>query len=111
MAIMIPTRMRLVSALSLSLSLALLATGCATAPRNGVPQTLADAATLDGYQDIRFWGDAQPQRLDEMAATALAQRHKALGHELTSGKFLALSGGGSDGAFGAGLLAGWTAHG
>lgn len=95
----------------IALSLALLAVGCATAPRNGVPQTLADAAAVEGYSDIRFWGDAEPERLDHMAATALDQRRKALGHELTSGKFLALSGGGSDGAFGAGLLAGWTAHG
>lgn len=110
MPIMIPKRMRRVSALSLSLSLALLAAGCATAPRNGVPQALADAATVDGYQDIRFWGDAEPQRLDALAATALTQRKAQVG-ELTSAKFLALSGGGSDGAFGAGLLAGWTAHG
>jgi hypothetical protein len=104
--------------LSLALSLALLAAGCATAPRHGVPQALADAAIVEGYSNIRFWGDAEPERLDELAATALtqrqkalAQRQKALGHELTSGKFLALSGGGSDGAFGAGLLAGWSAHG
>jgi hypothetical protein len=96
--------------LAATLSLTLLAASCATAPRNGVPQALADAATVEGYQDIRFWGDAEPQRLDEMVATALAQRKAQVG-ELTSGKFLALSGGGSDGAFGAGLLAGWTAHG
>jgi hypothetical protein len=92
------------------LLLALPAASCATAPRNGVPQALADAATVEGYQDIRFWGDAEPQRLDELAATALTQR-KAQGRGLTNAKFLALSGGGSDGAFGAGLLAGWTAHG
>lgn len=95
----------------IALSLALLAAGCATAPRDGVPQTLAAAAAVEGYSDIRFWGDAEPDRLDHLAATALTQRQTALGHELTSGTFLALSGGGSDGAFGAGLLAGWTAHG
>ena len=96
--------------LAAALSLTLLAASCATAPRNGVPQGLADAATVEGYQDIRFWGDAEPQRLDELAATALAQR-KAHSRDITREKFLALSGGGSDGAFGAGLLAGWTAHG
>ena len=96
--------------LAAALSLTLLAGACATAPRNGVPQTMADTAAIDGYQDIRFWGDAQPQRLDELAATIVAQ-HKTSGRDMTSEKFLALSGGGSDGAFGAGLLAGWTAHG
>ena len=96
--------------LHLAALLALLAAGCATAPRDGVPQALADAATVEGYQNIRFWGDAEPQRLDELAATALTQR-KSHGRDIASEKFLALSGGGSDGAFGAGLLAGWTAHG
>ena len=93
-----------------ALSLTLLAGACATVPRHGVPQTLADAAMVEGYRDIRFWGDAQPQRLDELVSIAMTQR-KALGRELTSEKFLAISGGGSDGAFGAGILAGWTQHG
>lgn len=104
MPVTTPMQARLVTALSLML----LTAACATAPRQGVPQSLADTATVEGYSDIRFWGDAEPERLDQLAATALTQRQKALGHELTNGKFLALSGGGSDGAFGAGLLAGWT---
>lgn len=104
------TRRLSVSCRAAALSLALLAAGCAsTLPRAAVPQSLADEAALPGYADIRFWGDAQPQRLDTLIATAMAQR-RAHGRD-ASEKFLALSGGGSDGAFGAGLLAGWTAHG
>jgi predicted patatin/cPLA2 family phospholipase len=107
------TARHIIGRFSAAATLALLASGCVSStPRNGVPQALADTAAVAGYQDIRFWGDAEPQRLDDLVATALAQR-KANGRDVehVGEQFLALSGGGSDGAFGAGLLAGWTAHG
>jgi len=92
------------------LSLVLLLAGCAsTPPRAGVPQQMAGQATIEGFQDIRFWGDARPEKVDEFVALAMAQR--AARKDLASDKFLVLSGGGGDGAFGAGLLSGWTAHG
>lgn len=85
-------------------------TGYATSiARMAVPEKLVDLATVTEFQDIRFWGDATPANLDRIVTTALQQRSQGAKPLLTARqRFLAISGGGSDGAFGAGLLAGWT---
>ena len=77
----------------------------------------SDAAVVGmGGETIRFWGDQLPSNSDAMVREKWAQV-RASGRKLpTSGgrpivNFLALSGGGADGAFGAGILAGWTAKG
>lgn len=69
-----------------------------------------------GGETIRFWGDVPPPNVDAMAqekwAQVRASRRKLPrenGRPVVS--FLAISGGGADGAFGAGVLAGWTARG
>jgi hypothetical protein len=69
-----------------------------------------------GGENIRFWGDVPPPNVDAMAKEKWAQvraSHRQLPRE--NGRpvvsFLAISGGGADGAFGAGVLAGWTARG
>ena len=63
-----------------------------------------------GYKGIRYWGDselkklnsAQAQQLDELRAA-----HKAdPSIPLENAYYLAISGGGGDGAFGAGILNG-----
>jgi hypothetical protein len=56
-----------------------------------------DAAVIPGIADARAWGDSAKD-----FARLLPQ---------ASGPWLAVSGGGSDGAFGGGLLAGWTESG
>ena len=65
-----------------------------------------------GYKGIRYWGDselkklnsAQAQQLDELRAA-----HKAdPSIPLENAYYLAISGGGGDGAFGAGILNGWS---
>lgn len=91
---------------------ALFVAGCASGPpRVPVPAQLADLATIDGFQDIRLWEDASPANLDKLVATAIDQRaEQAIPQEQDRQRFLAISGGGSDGAFGAGLLVGWTAN-
>jgi predicted acylesterase/phospholipase RssA len=65
----------------------------------------------------RYWPDADPVPLLREAAAA-SERERASLHEaglpaekLPSVSFLAISGGGDAGAFGAGLLVGWTAQG
>jgi len=100
-------------ALIMGLFFAILLAGCAsTVPRNAVPQQMAGQASLAGFQDVRFWSDAEPEKLNDLVALAMAQRAaSADGKPPEGGKFLVLSGGGSDGAFGAGLLSGWTMHG
>ncbi len=90
--------------------------GCASLPREAVPPQLADKATvLDGVQ-VRYWGDRAPPNINALAAEKWAQLKATRPYLLKQGSrpqisFLAVSGGGSDGAFGAGLLVGWTARG
>ena len=87
-------------------------------PRNAVPVTLESETTVVGAgpTPVRFWGDELPPNADQMVkekwAQVRANRPEMLrGNKRPVVNFLALSGGGSDGAFGAGLLSGWTASG
>jgi hypothetical protein len=84
-----------------------------------VPDALTLRATVPGLGDVRYIIGHEPdmQRLrDEVTATwerqrqALAPPDQAPG-TLPPASLLALSGGGDGGAYGAGLLAGWTAAG
>ena len=99
----------------LSLTIALCLVGCTSLPRDPVPPAYADkVAVLDGTQ-VRYWGDRAPANIDSLAAEKWAQVKATRFYLLKSTRpqisFLAISGGGSDGAFGAGLLVGWTARG
>jgi len=94
---------------------ALYLAGCASLPRDPVPPELADkVAVLDGTQ-VRYWGDRAPDNMDALSKEKWAQVKATRPQLLQKGRpqisFLAVSGGGSDGAFGAGLLVGWTARG
>jgi predicted patatin/cPLA2 family phospholipase len=89
--------------------------GCASLPRDPVlPQYADEAAVLDGAQ-VRYWGDRAPAHIAALQAEKWAQvkatRPQLLRQAHPQISFLAVSGGGSDGAFGAGLLVGWTARG
>jgi hypothetical protein len=99
-------------------AVALSLAACASLPRNPVPLAMENEATVVGMggENIRFWGDVPPPNVDAMAKEKWAQvraSHRQLPRE--NGRpvvsFLAISGGGADGAFGAGVLAGWTARG
>ena len=93
--------------------------GCASAiARNPVPAALENQAEVVGMgaAPIRFWGDQLPPNADAMVKEKWAQVRANRPEMLKAGRrpvvnFLALSGGGSDGAFGAGVLCGWTASG
>lgn len=86
--------------------------GCSNAPfRVAVPEVDQETVLIEGIREpIRFWGDAEPRQLDAILATKNAQM-KAHNRDLSSTSYLALSGGGENGAFGAGLLSGWSARG
>jgi len=91
--------------------------GCGPLPRlNAVPSQDASNVTVLGLSDIRYWGDEDsPDLINEGKASyerELAAWRKA-GNQgpLPPANYLAISGGGEDGAFGAGLLVGWTASG
>jgi predicted acylesterase/phospholipase RssA len=93
---------------------AALLSGCATmAPRNVLPEADAGQVEPAGFHHIRFWGDASAREIQQVvqADTPGAGRHGILAAAERRGKaatFLAISGGAEDGAFGAGLLAGWS---
>lgn len=97
------------------LLLAALTAGCAaTLPRNVLPERLADEAEVSGLDNVRMWGDAPPEQLraiinSEMQRSVAAAVERAKNEPVSN--FLAISGGAEDGAFGAGLLTGWTAAG
>lgn len=103
--------------LSLALSAAgiLLLAGCATELRDPVPEPLVATAAVPGYAQIRFWGDngggLNPEILKTQATQVVRAAKTDKSVNLYDRKFLAISGGGSNGAFGAGLLVGWTASG
>ncbi|TDJ71737.1 MAG: patatin-like phospholipase family protein [Proteobacteria bacterium] len=93
-------------------SILLFASGCATLPRNAVPVDKIDSAEIVGMPDIRAWGgqiaehfqaDAVESVLDESRGEFPRDENGVPIYDL-----LALSGGGSNGAFGAGFLYGWT---
>lgn len=98
---------------------ALMLGGCASAPLyQPVPEPLALSAQPVGFDDrVRFWGDAVPEDLERLLQDKLNQsslrfaRRVAENPQLITLDFLAISGGGSDGAFGAGFMKGWTEHG
>jgi len=75
---------------------------------------LADQVTVLGIRNARFWPDTQGQALVAEAIEALRRERAATAQplggygDLSPAHFLALSGGGDDGAFGAGLLCGWS---
>ncbi|MEZ5875198.1 MAG: patatin-like phospholipase family protein [Hyphomicrobiales bacterium] len=111
-------RLRHVGRAACWLALGVALAGCAAAiARNPVPPSLESEAQVVGMgaTPIRFWGDQLPPNADAIVKEKWAQV-RANRPEMLAGKrpvvnFLALSGGGSDGAFGAGVLAGWTASG
>jgi len=97
----------------LALAAALIAAtlaGCAgTAERRPVPPELTAKAEVPGIPLARIWGDQPPPWVSTLAAMSPEELRAQLG--ASYGKphnYLAISGGGPDGAFGAGLLNGWT---
>jgi predicted patatin/cPLA2 family phospholipase len=96
----------------------LLVSGCGATledMRTPVPEPLVVSASVPGYSLIRFWGDdgtsVSKQYIATQAAQVLAAARIDQSINPLDRKFLVVSGGGSNGAFGAGLLAGWTVSG
>lgn len=79
-----------------------LTAGCATVERVAFTQQEQTLAVVPGFPDARVWADDPAIALKSIAAGAGLSKQPTI---------LALSGGGADGAFGAGLLTGWTARG
>ena len=74
---------------------------CSSFPRKSFTREQQDLAGIPGIADARIWAD-DPAGLSRTALFSYGQ------HKPASIDILALSGGGAEGAFGAGLLVGWT---
>ncbi len=89
--------------------------GCTTLQRGEpVPRGRAGAVRLLGIENARMYPDAASHELtmrEFMGAMARAGDPGGLDPGLPAVNLLAISGGGDNGAFGAGLLVGWTAAG
>jgi predicted acylesterase/phospholipase RssA len=88
--------------------------GCATtSARNPLPANLEDQVQVVGFENVRSWGDKDSPTLDNTAIESIRREMAAYGVEELKEPvaYLALSGGGENGAFGAGVLCGWTAAG
>jgi hypothetical protein len=79
--------------------------GCASMPRTPFTKEQQAAAAIPGIPNARVWSD---DRADSLLART---RPEMLARRGGTVNVLALSGGGSNGAYGAGLLAGWSERG
>ncbi len=88
---------------------------CSTLERkSAVPPELRRSTSVLGIPNARFFRDQPEQMTAEQKKQLLREArylHVPPGGEMPTAYLLSLSGGGDDGAFGAGLLVGWTAHG
>jgi len=87
-----------------------LVTACSAILRNPVPDDVHLDVSILGRQNLRFWGDQQqmekhpalnaskPEKLEQQFGGIMHREHH----------YLAISGGGADGAYGAGVLVGWS---
>ena len=96
----------------IGLSAALLLAACAGPAmlRDPVPAALLASSAVPGYSQIRYWGD-DAAAIDTRMVDEIAAQQRESGNMATDRYFLSVSGGGSNGAFGAGILFGWTAAG
>jgi predicted acylesterase/phospholipase RssA len=97
-------------------AVALICAGCtASIIREAVPEHLASDARVAGMRNIRAWGDEAGGTLRAFLAEEAPRMRARLARmpqdQTLHHHILALSGGADDGAFGAGLLTGWTARG
>ena len=100
------------------LALGLLLLGaCAGVSRNAVPPELTNQAHPLGIPGLRAWGDVlEPGALDALVTRQAGILRLRYGAQAANGQmpvlhYLAMSGGGPDGAFGAGVLKAWTESG
>lgn len=89
--------------------------GCAPLERlPSEPVNLTERATVLGIPNARFYADTQAAEMVQEAVRALDRERAANpgsigpGGRLPPANYLGLSGGSDNGAFGAGLLVGWT---
>lgn len=101
------------TALFVFIAVVFLVSSCSTIPvRNPLPGKFSDTAQIPGIPRAKFWGDEAPSFFKSVVGQSreklIQQFPDIFGQKHT---YLALSGGGANGAFGAGLLVGWSTAG
>jgi predicted acylesterase/phospholipase RssA len=104
---------RFAAAFAALLSLFLLQACSLPVRLNAVPKDIEASAEIPGMPGVRYWQVGDLERLTDEAIKSYqeqAEAWKAAGNKgpLPPANFLAISGGGENGAYGAGLLNGWT---
>jgi hypothetical protein len=98
-----------------ALAILLTLTACGSVPdRRPVTEGKETLPTISGLpENARFWGDEVPEELlQSLNQVTPAQAREGLSSWLENEiNFIGISGGGQDGAFGAGVINGWTASG
>ncbi len=96
-------------------AVALSLTACSTLTRNPVPLEVQDNPSIAGYDNIRFFPLTDPEPVRDSIRQAFLAETPDSYETLPDGSrrydYLAVSGGGSDGAFGTGILNGWSVRG
>ena len=91
--------------------------GCASPPRlPPLPLALASETNPFDIPNARYYPDTDGKRLEALGRISIERERRAIGgkaptYQLPPANFLAISGGGDNGAFGAGLLCGWSERG
>ena len=91
--------------------LLVLVAACTQVKHDSVPEALLGSVTVEGVANLRNWADefsGNGEALTQNYAEALRAHLDANDRQFD---ILTLSGGGQSGAYGAGLLNGWTASG
>ena len=86
----------------------LLLAGCTSIHRNPVPVAAAGRAQIPGMPGVRDWGDEPSPLFQADLVQSVREERAADPAGMPSRAVLVLSGGGSNGAFGAGFLTGWS---
>ncbi|MGY4197278.1 patatin-like phospholipase family protein [Bradyrhizobium sp. USDA 4520] len=103
--------------LALSLTAFAVLPGCAAlSERAAIPEGSFSTTHLEGLPQARFWGDEVTPQIKAVIAQQYGQVRKAAlagvrPRSPAEAHFLAISGGGADGAFAAGFLKGWSKRG
>ena len=92
------------------ISIVLFLPGCASlSARDPLPESLANVAAIPGIPGARQWADASPPEIEDWLKLPKAELKQSSPAAFAKPHtYLAISGGGQNGAFGAGLLYGWT---
>ena len=89
--------------------------GCAGLARNPVPLADGARAAIPGMPEVRAWGAIPSEAMERDFALSFSQERPGAFVRRADGRIvypqLALSGGGPNGAFGAGFLKGWSESG